>query len=125
MGALFHKRRTKVSKFLLLMACVLIGLLVLACGAPTNRNAEAPSTVSAGEKVGIAECDNFIAAYENCVGSKVAEDARANLRASVATWRSDWKKMADNPQTRSALSDACKRQRETTMVAMKGFNCAW
>jgi len=115
-----------MSKSLLLIACVLIGLLVLACGAPTNRNAEAPSTVSAGEKVGIAECDNFIAAYESCVASKVTDEAaRANMRASVATLRSDWKKMADNPQTRSALTDACKRQRQTTMIAMRGFNCAW
>ena len=114
-----------MSKSLLLIACVLIGLLVLACGAPTNRNAAAPSTVSTGEKVGIAECDDFIAAYENCVASKVAEDARANMRASVAMWRTNWKKMADDPQTRGALADACKRQRETTMVAMRGFNCAW
>ena len=115
-----------MSKSLLLIACVLIGLLVLACGSPTNRNAAAPSTVSEGEKVGIAECDNFIAAYESCVASKVTDEAaRANMRASVTTWRSNWKKMADDPQTRGALADACKRQRETTMVAMKGFNCAW
>ena len=115
-----------MSKSLLLIACVLIGLLVLACGAPTNRNAAAPSAVSEGEKVGIAECDNFIAAYESCVASKVTDEAaRANMRASVATLRADWKRMADDPKTRSALADACKRQRETTMIAMKGFNCAW
>ena len=114
-----------MSKFFLLMICILTGLLVLACGASTNRNAEAPSTVSTGEKIGIAECDNFIAAYENCVASKVAEDARANLRASVTAMRTDWKKLADDPQTRGALADACKRQRETTMLAMKGYNCAW
>jgi hypothetical protein len=114
-----------MSKLFLLVASVLICLLVLACGAPTNRNAEAPSTAGTGEKVGIAECDNFIAAYENCVASKVREDARENLKASVATWRADWKKMADDPQKRGALADACKRQRETTMIAMKGFNCTW
>ena len=115
-----------MSKSLLLIACVLIGLLVLACGAPTNRNAEAPSTVSAGEKVGIAECDNFIAAYESCVASKVTDEAaRANMRASVTTWRSNWKKMADDPQMRATLAAHCKTQRETTMAAMKTYNCAW
>ena len=114
-----------MSKFLLLIACVLIGLLVLACGAPTNRNAEAPSTVSAGEKVGIAECDNFIAAYETCVNSKVEEGARANVRASVARLRTDWKKMADDPQMRATLAAHCKAQRETTMAAMKAYNCTW
>ena len=114
-----------MSKFFPLIACVLIGLLVLACGAPTNRNAEAPSTVSAGEKVGIAECDNFIAAYETCVNSRVEEGARANVRASVARLRTDWKKMADDPQLRATLAAHCKTQRETTMAAMKAYNCTW
>ena len=114
-----------MSKSLLLIACVLIGLLVLACGAPTNRNAQAPTTVSTGEKVGIAECDNFIAAYETCVNSKVPESARANVRASVARWRTDWKKMADDPQMRANLAAHCKAQRETTMAAMKAYNCTW
>jgi hypothetical protein len=133
-----------MSKFFLLIACILTGLLVLACSAPTNRNAEAPSTASAPvaagtpstttnkndntgtvDKVGIAECDNFITAYETCVSSKVPEAARANLRSSVATWRSEWKKLADNPQTRGTLAAACTRQREATMTAMKSYNCAW
>ncbi|HJT26612.1 MAG TPA: hypothetical protein VJ784_04305 [Pyrinomonadaceae bacterium] len=114
-----------MSKFLLLIACVLIGLLVLACGAPTNRNASAPSTVSSGEKVGIAECDNFIAAYETCVNSKVEEAARANVRASVTRLRTDWKKMADDPQMRATLAAHCKAQRETTMATMKSYNCTW
>ena len=131
-----------MSKFLLLMLCILTGLLVLACGAPTNRNAETtPSTAapagtpatttnrndntSTGENVGIAECDNFITAYETCVASKVPEAARANLRASVTTWRSEWKKLADNPQTRGTLAAACKTQRDATITAMKNYNCAW
>ena len=120
------------------------GLLVIACGAPTNRNAEAPSTAtspapagtpvtttnrndnsSTGDKVGIAECDNFITAYETCVSSKVPAAAQANLKASVATWRTEWKKLADNPQTRGTLAAACKTQRDATVTAMKAYNCTW
>lgn len=118
-----------MSKSLRLVVCMVASVLVLACGAPTNRNADAPSTatapVPAGEQIGIAECDNFINAYETCVSSKVPEAGRANLRASVATWRTEWKKIADDPQTRGTLTAACQRQRETTMTAMKAYNCAW
>lgn len=133
-----------MSKFFLLMACILTGLLVLACGSGTNRNATVPSTATSpapagtpstttnrndntakGEAVGIAECDNFINAYETCVSSKVPAAAQANLRASVATWRTQWKKLADNPQTRGTLAAACKSQREATMTAMKAYNCTW
>ena len=114
-----------MSKLFVFIVGVLIGLLLLACGAPTNRNAAAPSTVSEAEKVGIAECDNFIAAYETCVNSKVEESARANVRASVAKLRADWKKMADDPQMRATLAAHCKAQRETTMATMKAYNCTW
>lgn len=133
-----------MSKFFLLMVCILTGLLVLACGSGTNKNAVAPSTATSpvpagtpstttnrndnsavGEKVGIAECDSFITAYETCVSSKVPAAAQANLKASVAQWRTQWKKLADNPQTRGTLAAACKTQREATMNAMKAYNCTW
>jgi len=128
-----------MSKSLLLMMCILTGLLLLACAKPadTNRNA-APATAttpvpagtptttaSAGDKVGIAECDNFIAAYETCVSTKVPEAARASLRGAVTTWRTEWKKLADNPQTRAGLAEACKRQIEAARTQMKPYNCTF
>ena len=84
-----------------------------------------PKQHKRAEKVGIVECDNFINAYETCVSSKVPEAARASLKTSITTWRTEWKKLADNPQTRSSLAAACQRQRETTMTAMKAYNCTW
>jgi hypothetical protein len=133
-----------MSKSFLLMVCILTGLLLIACGSPTNRNTSAPSTATSpapagtpatttnrndntpvGDKVGIAECDSFITAYETCVSSKVPAAAQANLKTSVATWRTQWKKLADNPQTRGTLAAACKTQREATMTAMKAYNCTW
>ena len=131
-----------MSKSLLLMSVFLMGLLVLACApaadtnrntvaAPTNNSATAPAstpattTASTGDQVGIAECDNFITAYENCVASKVPEAARASLRASVTTWRTEWKKLADNPQTRGSLAAACTRQREAAQTQMKAYNCTF
>ena len=131
------------------MFCLLTGLLVLACsksGYDTNRNANgtnannsnagtaapAPSTATnrndnatAGEKVGIAECDSFITAYENCVSSKVPAASRAQLQEAVKTWRAQWKKLADNPQTRGTLAATCKTQREATVTQMKAYGCTW
>lgn len=135
-----------MSKSLLLMLCLVTGLLILGCGAPdTNRNTNAnatgptntstpvpagtPSTntnaPSSGEAVGIAECDTFITAYENCVSSKVPETARAQLRNAVTTWRTEWKKLADNPQTRGTLAAACKTQRDATAAQMKAYGCTF
>jgi hypothetical protein len=131
-----------MSKSLLLMLCILTGLLILACApsVDTNRNGVAPANTSSpvpagtpaantnastGQAVGIAECDTFITAYENCVSSKVPEAARAQLRNAVTTWRTEWKKLADNPQTRGTLAAACKTQREATAAQMKAYGCTF
>jgi len=127
-------------KSLLFMSCILMGLLVLSCNKPaeTNRNAAAPAPAGtpaaatnrnapapAAQAVGVAECDNFITAYENCVSSKVPEASRAALQNAVATWRTQWKKLADNPQTRGTLAAACKTQLEATRTQMKPYGCTF
>ena len=138
-----------MSKSLLLMLCILMGLLVLACGraedtnrnantnatnanaattAPgttTNRNDNGNSNSSATAQVGVAECDAFITAYENCVTTKVPEASRAQFKTSITTWRTEWKKLADNPQTRPTLASVCKTQLETARTQMKAYGCTF
>src|SRR6185369_12230381 len=129
-----------MSRTLPLMFCLVIGLLVLACSKPadTNRNAAstnnttapsgtpaAPSasTAVAGEKIGVPECDAFLTAYENCVTTKVPAQARAQFQAGMKTWRTEWKRLADNPQTKGTLTEACKRQHEAQRTALKAYGC--
>jgi hypothetical protein len=127
-----------MSKSLLLMLCIVTGLLVLACAKPaeTNRNAgpatsSSPVTTTAntntpattGDKIGIAECDNFLTAYDTCVSTKVPEAARAQFKTAIATWRTEWKKLADNPQTRPTLANVCKTQLESARAQVKSFGC--
>lgn len=132
-----------MSKSLLLMLCLLTGLLVLACAkSDTNRNMAAPgatnssapagtpasatnTSASAGEKIGIAECDTFLTEYENCVTTKVPEAARASYKTAIANWRSSWKKLADNPQTKGTLANVCKTQLETARTQLKSYGCTF
>jgi len=131
-----------MSRSLPLMFCLVIGLLVLSCSKPadTNRNAAStnntapsgtpaahaasPSTnAAAGEKIGVPECDAFLTAYENCVTTKVPEQARAQFQAGMRTWRTEWKRLADNPQTKGTLAEACKRQHDAQRTALKAYGC--
>lgn len=144
--AILNSGRTKMSKSLLLMISILTGLLVLACGksAETNRNANttAPSNTTAPApaatastnrngndgatattKIGVEECDSFLTAYDNCVSTKIPEAARAQYRTSLNTLRTEWKKLADNPQTRGTLAAACKTQHEQVRAQVKSFGC--
>jgi hypothetical protein len=130
-----------MSKSLLLMLCLLTGLIVLACSkyetnhnvaAPAGTNSSAPastpvsstnSSASANEKIGIAECDSFLTAYDNCVSTKVPEAARAQFKTAIHNWRTEWKKLADNPQTRGTLANVCKTQMESSRTQVKSFGC--
>ena len=133
-----------MSKSLLLISCIVIGLLVLACAKPaeeTNKSAAsapvpvgtpaaAPPTnrndnTGATAQVGVAECDTFLTAYENCVTTKVPEAARAQFRTTMTTWRTEWKKLADNPQTRPTLVNVCKTHMENARTQMKAYNCTF
>ena len=124
-----------MSKSLLLMLCLVTGLLALACAqtAETNRNAVTPTTApvaagtpttaTAAAPIGIAECDSFLTAYDNCASNKVPENIRAQYKTAIENWRTQWKRLADNPQTRSTLVDVCKRQMETARAQVQAFGC--
>jgi hypothetical protein len=92
--------------------------------AATTPAATKPATASA-EKVGVAECDNFLAAYEACVTDKVPAAARAQYQSGLAQWRKSWKTLADNPQTKPTLVQACKQAMEQQRAAMKSYGCTF
>jgi hypothetical protein len=131
-----------MTKMILIACLVLSGALLLACtktetnsntnaAAPANRPATtaaspaATTTAAAGEKIGIAECDDFLTAYENCVNNKVPAASRAQFNSGLATWRKQWHDLAANPQTRGTLAKACKAQLDTAKTSMKSFGCTF
>jgi len=121
----------------LLILCALFAMLLIGCSKTetmTNDNAASSSkassspattTVSAGEKIGVPECDDFIAKYDACVSSKVPEAARVQYKSAVAEWRKSWKKLADNPATKGSLAAACKQAAEQQAAALKTYGCTW
>jgi len=93
--------------------------------ATTAASPAAATTASAGEKIGVPECDEFIAAYDACVSSKVPETARAQYKTAIAQWRSSWSKLAANPNTKATLAAACKQSAESARASMKSYGCTF
>ncbi|HYE13978.1 MAG TPA: hypothetical protein VD968_06015 [Pyrinomonadaceae bacterium] len=113
--------------------CLTLGLLLVACGGGADSNAgnstantgKAGSTASSGDKIGVAECDEYIAKYEACVNSKVPEAMRASVKASLDTARKMWKDAAATPQGRAGLAQACKTALEQTKQQLGSYGCTW
>jgi hypothetical protein len=124
----------------LLILCVLCAAILMGCSksetnsnsstTPANSNkatttTSTTGTTSAGDKIGVPECDDFIAKYEACVSGKVPEMARPQFQSAVKQWKDSWKKLAENPQTKGTLAAACKQASEQQAAALKTYGCAW
>ena len=124
--------------------CVLLGAVMLACGgaentntaANTNTNANtkttaspaaaaspAATTAASGDKIGVPECDDYIAKVEACLKGKVPEASKGALQTALDTNRKAWRDAAANPQTKAALAQGCKTATETAKTAWKAYGC--
>jgi hypothetical protein len=90
---------------------------------PATTTAPAKTTTaSSGDKIGVPECDEYIAKYEACAG-KVPEAGRAAYNSALEQMRASWKKLAENPATKSSLAAACKQATEAQAAAWKTYGC--
>ena len=91
----------------------------------TNRTTTTTTTSTApatGDKIGVPECDDFIAKYEACT-DKVPEAGRAQYKDALAQWRKSWKQLAANPATRGTLAAACKQASDSSAASWKAYGC--
>ena|ERR1041385_5823786 len=125
--------RKSLLVFFILCAAILIGCSKTETGnsngSSTSSNTAGTSssgtTASTGDKIGIPECDDFLAKYESCVSGKVPEQARAAYQTGLKQWRDSWKQLAANPQTKGSLAAACKQAKEQTEASLKSYGCTW
>ncbi|HYG81893.1 MAG TPA: hypothetical protein VD861_15955 [Pyrinomonadaceae bacterium] len=91
--------------------------------ATTTTTPATTTTTASGDKIGVPECDDFIDKYEACITGKVPEAARAQWNSTLQQWRSSWKQLAANPQTRSSLASACKMAADQSRQSMQPYGC--
>ena len=93
---------------------------------PASATTPASGTAStSGDNIGVPECDDFITKYDACVSNKVPEMVRAQYKDAIARWRTEWRRMANDPATRGQLATACKQAAEQQAAALKSFGCTF
>jgi hypothetical protein len=89
----------------------------------TNTTTTTTTTTGSGEKLGIPECDEYIAKYEACVNSKVPEAQRAQVKTTLDQSRAAWRTAAATSQGKAALPGLCKQAMESARASMKSYGC--
>jgi hypothetical protein len=113
----------------MLAACLIGGSLATAACSSGDPSAGAQSKTAgetktaSGDSVGVAECDQYLAAYESCLKDKVPAAARDMMRSSFETTRASWRQAAATPEGRAGLATACKTARDTARQAMASYGC--
>jgi hypothetical protein len=90
-----------------------------------NKAANTSTTSTSGDKIGVPECDDFLAKYEACVRSRVPAAAQAVFNSSVEQMRKSWKEAAATPQGKAGLAAGCKQALETAKSSMSAYGCNW
>jgi hypothetical protein len=115
--------RVSMSLIRTLSVSLLLAATLAACSKSPSGGSAATSG-SADVVTGIADCDEFLNAYEQCLADKIPAESRAQMQAGIAQWKSAWKTMAENSATRDSLPGVCKQTREATAPALKAYGCA-
>lgn len=110
--------------------CTVSGLLLLSavfagCSKSSSDAADTAAAVSptAAAITGVADCDNFLHAYEHCLTDKIPAAASAQMKLGMDQWKSAWKSMAENSATRDALPQICAQTRAASAPALQAYGC--
>lgn len=82
------------------------GLLVLGAGCSKEENKEAGAAAS-GDKIGVAECDDYITKYAACI-AKMPAAAKTTAETGFKTQKDAWRAAAATPQGKEGLKTGCK-----------------
>ena len=89
----------------------------------TSTTTTTTTTSTTTDKIGVPECDDYIAKYEACVNGKVPEMARAQFNSTMKTLRDSWRKAAATTEGKAGLAAGCKQATEQARTSMKAYGC--
>src|SRR5262245_58932065 len=93
----------------------------------TSNTTASNTTASAGDSIGVPECDEYIRKYEACLTKVAAKNpqAEAAMKQGFDAARAGWKASAANPQAKAALGPACKQAMDAVKTSMAPYACEW
>ncbi|HEV7375223.1 MAG TPA: hypothetical protein VGN95_10940 [Pyrinomonadaceae bacterium] len=88
----------------------------------TTSSPTTTTTASSGDKIGVPECDDFVAKMEACF-PKLPAVAREDYDKNFEKNMKEWRDAASTPQGRAKVAQQCKAITDIMKQSTKGYNC--
>ena len=103
-------------------------LLLAACQAQSPpaapQTAAAPPRATAhDDRIGIAECDEYIDRYEACLAAHVPPEAADALRTTLQQTRANWRKSVAASNNPTAMAGVCNNARAAARPSLAARGC--
>jgi hypothetical protein len=76
------------------------------------------------DKIGVAECDEYIEKYTKCIDTKMPEASRQQMKDAMTQSAKAWKDAAAGPG-KDALATSCKTALDAAKQATASMGCEW
>ena len=116
-----------------LILCVLCAAVMFGCvrsqrtsndnSRTANGNSANSTSTAKAEKIGVPECDEFVAKYETCITDHVPEAKKTQYRENLAMWSKAWREIMVKSASPEGVAAACKRHIIASRESMKSFGC--
>lgn len=116
-----------MAKMIVLLLIVAAALALAACGqqspSPDAQLAAAPPRAAQdADRIGVAECDDYLDRYEACLASHAPEGARDALRTALQQTRTSWRKSMAHT-SKEAMTAVCQRARAAARPSLVARGC--
>ena len=89
---------------------------------PAKGPSNSAPVAGSSEKIGIPECDDFIAKYNACISDHVPAAKKAEYKENLDAFARTWKQLMASSD-KSTVAAACKRHSDMARENMKSFGC--
>jgi len=77
-----------------------------------------------GDKIGVAECDEYVEKYSKCIGEKAPEASRTAMKEAMDSTVKAWKD-ASAAGAKDGLATSCKTALDAAKQATSTLGCTW
>jgi hypothetical protein len=101
---------TEASEMKKVLVALMLGMGLVALGAGCGKDEpkdDKAGAAASGDKIGVAECDDYVTKYEACI-KKAGGPAAAAAEPGLKAQRDAFKQSAATPEGKAALKTSCK-----------------